>query len=70
MESDEIEVDLKTLDLLSYRQIQSALKRSGLSSAGNKKALIKRLRSELESLLSIPVTSDPGLRLRAKKSDV
>ena len=49
MECGNVEVDLETLDLLPCKELKSALKRRGLSTAGNKTTLIERLRSDLES---------------------
>ena len=64
MESDNVEVGLETLDLLPCKELKSALKRRGLSTAGNKNTLIECLRSDQESQ-----ENKPALGLCAMKSD-
>ena len=68
MESDIFEVDLDTLDLLSYGQMQSALKCWGVNAAGSKKALAKRIRRYLELREIKVVTGSPAQSARAVKS--
>ena len=68
MESDIFEVDLDTLELLSYGQMQSALKCWGINAAGSKKALAKRIRRYLELRESKVVTGSPAQSARAVKS--
>lgn len=68
MESDNNKVDLDTIDLLSYGQMQSALKIRGLNAAGSKKALTKRLQGHLESQESTIVTGSPAQSAIAMKS--
>ena len=70
MELDIFEVDLDTIDLLTYGQMQSALKHMGLNAAGSKKVLAKRPRSHLEFGKSKIVTGSPAESAKALKSGV
>ena len=68
MESDTFEVDLDTLDLLSYGQMQSAMKCWGINAAGSKKALAKQIRRYLELRESNVVTGSPAQSARVVES--